>query len=43
MIYVTTAFGSIGLVDDYSKIKHKNSDGMSALTKYCAPISRGNQ
>ena len=34
IIYVTTAFGLIGLVDDYSKIKHKNSDGMSALTKY---------
>jgi phospho-N-acetylmuramoyl-pentapeptide-transferase len=34
MIFVTTSFGAIGLVDDYSKIKHKNSDGMSALTKY---------
>ena len=34
IIFVTTSFGAIGLVDDYSKIKHKSSDGMSALTKY---------
>ena len=34
MIFVTTSFGTIGLVDDYSKIKHKNSDGMSGFTKY---------
>ena len=34
MIFVTTAFGMIGLVDDLSKIRQKNSDGMSALTKY---------
>ena len=34
MIFVTTSFGMIGLVDDYSKIKHKNSDGMSGFTKY---------
>ena len=34
MIFVTTSFGAIGLVDDYSKIKYKNSDGMSGLTKY---------
>ncbi len=34
MVFVTTAFGFIGLIDDYSKIKQKNSDGMSALTKY---------
>ncbi|HCK04213.1 MAG TPA: phospho-N-acetylmuramoyl-pentapeptide-transferase [Methylophilaceae bacterium] len=34
LIIVTTAFALIGLIDDYSKIKKKKSDGLSALQKY---------
>jgi len=34
LILVTGGFGMIGLVDDYSKIKKKNSDGLSAIHKY---------
>ena len=34
LILVTGGFGMIGLVDDYSKIKKKNSDGLSATHKY---------
>ena len=34
LISVTGGFGMIGLVDDYSKIKKKNSDGLSAIHKY---------
>jgi phospho-N-acetylmuramoyl-pentapeptide-transferase len=34
LIIVTIAFALIGLVDDYSKIKNKKADGLSALQKY---------
>jgi|TARA_B110000971_G_C20018520_1_gene505137 phospho-N-acetylmuramoyl-pentapeptide-transferase len=34
LIVVTITFALIGLVDDYSKIKNKKSDGLSALHKY---------
>jgi len=34
LIIVTVSFAFIGLVDDYSKIKKKKSDGLSAIKKY---------
>jgi len=34
LIIVTIAFALIGLIDDYSKIKNKKSEGLSALHKY---------
>ncbi|MDT0618082.1 phospho-N-acetylmuramoyl-pentapeptide-transferase [Salinisphaera sp. P385] len=33
-IFVTAAFGAVGFVDDYLKLKVGNSRGLSALTKY---------
>lgn len=32
-LFVTLGFGAVGFVDDYKKIKHKSSDGMSARGK----------
>ena len=34
LIIVIVGFGLIGLVDDYSKIKNKQADGLSATQKY---------
>lgn len=34
VLFVTTAFGAIGFVDDWRKLKYKNSDGLSARWKY---------
>ena len=34
LIIVTVSFAVIGLIDDYSQIKNKKSDGLSALQKY---------
>jgi len=34
LIVVIVGFGFIGLLDDYSKIKNKKSDGLGALQKY---------
>ena len=34
LIIVIIAFALIGLIDDYSKIKNKKADGLSALHKY---------
>ena len=34
LIIVILGFGLIGLVDDYSKIKNKHADGLSAMQKY---------
>ena len=34
LIIVIVGFGLIGLVDDYSKIKNKHADGLSAIQKY---------
>ena len=34
LIIVIVGFGLIGLVDDYSKIKNKHADGLSATQKY---------
>jgi phospho-N-acetylmuramoyl-pentapeptide-transferase len=34
LIIVIVGFGFIGLVDDYSKIKNKHADGLTAIQKY---------
>lgn len=34
VLFVTTAFGAIGWVDDYRKVLLKNSDGLSASSKF---------
>ncbi|TVQ36099.1 MAG: phospho-N-acetylmuramoyl-pentapeptide-transferase [Wenzhouxiangella sp.] len=34
VLFVTLAFGAIGFVDDYLKIRARNSDGLSARSKY---------
>ena len=34
VLFVTTAFGAIGFVDDWRKLKYKNSEGLSARWKY---------
>lgn len=34
VLFVTTAFGAIGWVDDYRKVLLKNSDGLSASAKF---------
>lgn len=34
VLFVTVAFGAIGFVDDYRKLKEKSSDGLSAKAKY---------
>ncbi|TVS10246.1 MAG: phospho-N-acetylmuramoyl-pentapeptide-transferase [Wenzhouxiangella sp.] len=34
VLFVTVAFGLIGFVDDYRKLKYKNSDGLPARWKY---------
>ncbi len=34
VLLVTLAFGGIGWVDDYLKIRHQSSDGLAARTKY---------
>ncbi len=34
VLFVTLAFGAIGFVDDYLKIKARSSDGLSAKSKY---------
>ena len=34
LMIVVVGFGFIGLIDDYSKIKNKKADGLSALQKY---------
>ncbi|MDT8438234.1 MAG: phospho-N-acetylmuramoyl-pentapeptide-transferase [Wenzhouxiangellaceae bacterium] len=34
VLFVTAAFGGIGFVDDYRKLLHRNSDGLSARAKY---------
>ena len=34
LIIVIVGFGLIGLVDDYSKIKNKHADGLTAIQKY---------
>jgi phospho-N-acetylmuramoyl-pentapeptide-transferase len=34
LLFVTTAFGLIGLIDDLSKIQKKEADGLSALQKF---------
>ncbi|MGE4597331.1 MAG: phospho-N-acetylmuramoyl-pentapeptide-transferase [Methylophilaceae bacterium] len=34
MIIVSAGFGLIGLIDDYSKISNKKSDGLSAINKF---------
>jgi phospho-N-acetylmuramoyl-pentapeptide-transferase len=33
MIFVSSGFGMVGLIDDYSKIKNKKSNGLSAINK----------
>ncbi|RIY34126.1 phospho-N-acetylmuramoyl-pentapeptide-transferase [Psittacicella hinzii] len=35
-LFVFIGFGAVGFVDDYLKIKRKNSDGLSAKQKYLA-------
>jgi len=35
VLLVTTAFGVIGWIDDYKKIVHGNSKGLTARSKYC--------
>ena len=34
LIIVIVGFGFIGLIDDYSKIKNKHADGLTAIQKY---------
>ncbi|MDZ7789696.1 MAG: phospho-N-acetylmuramoyl-pentapeptide-transferase [Xanthomonadales bacterium] len=34
VLFVTIAFGAIGFVDDWRKLKYKNSEGLSARWKY---------
>ncbi len=34
VLFVTTAFGMIGFVDDWRKLKYRNSDGLPARWKY---------
>jgi phospho-N-acetylmuramoyl-pentapeptide-transferase len=34
VLFVTAAFGAIGFVDDWRKLKYKNSEGLSARWKY---------
>lgn len=34
LLFALVSFGAIGWVDDYKKIKYKNSDGLSAKAKY---------
>lgn len=34
VLFVTAAFGAIGFVDDYKKLKYGNSKGLSARAKY---------
>lgn len=34
VLFVTVAFGAIGFVDDFKKLKDKSSDGLSAKWKY---------
>lgn len=34
VLFITTAFGVIGWVDDYRKVMQRNSDGLSARAKY---------
>lgn len=34
VLFVTVAFGAIGFVDDFRKLKDKSSDGLSAKSKY---------
>ncbi len=40
VLFVMTTFGAIGWVDDYRKVMQKNSDGLSASSKYfCQSIA----
>lgn len=41
LLLTTLAFGLIGGIDDYLKLKYKNSDGLSAKTKYGAQSLAG--
>lgn len=34
MLFVLASFGAIGFIDDYRKVVHKNTDGLSARWKY---------
>lgn len=34
VLFVTTAFGAIGFIDDYHKLKQNNSRGLTAAAKY---------
>jgi phospho-N-acetylmuramoyl-pentapeptide-transferase len=36
VLFVTLAFGGIGFIDDYLKLKHRDSAGLSARSKYLA-------
>ncbi len=36
VLFVTLAFGAIGFIDDYLKLKHRDSAGLSARSKYLA-------
>lgn len=36
VLFVTVAFGAIGFMDDFLKLKDKSSDGLSATSKYLA-------
>jgi len=39
LLFVATSFGLLGFIDDYLKIKHENSRGISSLTKLICQIS----
>lgn len=41
MIIVSAGFGLIGLIDDYSKISNKKSDGLSAINKFLLQSAMG--
>ena len=43
LIIVIVGFGLIGLVDDYSKIKNKHADGLSAPQKYFLQSTRSSK
>ena len=36
VLFVTVAFGAIGFMDDFLKLREKNSEGLSAASKYLA-------
>ncbi len=38
LLFVVTSFGLLGSIDDYLKIKHKNSRGISSVTKIISQI-----